>query len=138
MLKEINNVSEQSLDCFEVSIDKEVGNLFQKIAKKRIENFGLQKWMQSECPSCKKKVPIENALDLSINFSPRFLGDISLSYLCSYCCTGFVWHVKCDICNFFDLLNTCSQKESNFESGYQHMFIKENRHNVAELHSKKN
>ena len=114
-----------------------LGEHYKSVAKDRISKFGFPSWMAAICPTCKTELEVEHVIEAGVSFAPQFLGDLSLSYLCPQCSTMFVWHIKCNIKNVNDIVIVFSRDYLMFETQYEHILMRDLRHNIAEEEVKK-
>ncbi len=103
---------------------------FDLIAKERIMNFGIPKWIETECPTCKNRVDREDIVSLEIHFTPIFLGDVSFSYICKKCNSIFIKHIKCDVKHVYDLMVIFKEESLNYRMDFRENFLNNNEHNV--------
>ena len=114
----------------------------EAIAKERIKDFGLPKWVETECPSCKNKISKEDVLSFEVHFTPIFLGDLSFSYMCKKCNSIFIKHIKCNVKHIYDLMVIFKEESLNYRMDFRETFLNNHEHNaifmIAEEEKEKN
>lgn len=119
-----------------IEVSQKIGEHFEAVKREYIKNFGFKDWMGCECPTCRKYLDSQSALEISVCLTPQFLGDIAIAYFCPFCDSAFVWHIKCGIKNITQLMDVFSKENANFVGEYQHVLIRAHRHNVSEAEAR--
>ena len=109
---------------------------FRKVAEERRSEFGFPRWIEIDCPVCQSNLFLKDIQDLSIHFTPMFLGDVSFDYFCSQCGSLICMHLKCDVKNLQELISILgSDKQHNLV--LREKLINMSHHNVLKSMSKK-
>jgi len=108
----------------------ELVDKFNVIARERIREFGLPKWVETDCPTCKNRIALEDIMSFEVHFTPIFLGDISFSYMCKKCNSVFIRHAKCDVKHICDLMTIFKEETLKYRIDFRENFLNRNEHNV--------